>query len=293
MTTSSEAASPMSDAPGLLRVLDGLLQKVGRQVAPFPQLEAHPAFPVPARRRLRHRLLESRGWTIARSYPADLEDDVIEIIRQVTPFTLTTPERLAAMVAAVDHMIANDLPGAVVEAGVWRGGSMMAAALRLLQHGAADRDLYLLDTYAGMTRPSDLDAPIGGSAAEAQAIWAATRQGEGSAWGCATLEEVRRNMLSTGYPPNLMHLVKGPVEDTVPREVPCDRIALLRLDTDWYESTAHELRHLYPRLCPGGILIVDDYGHWSGARRAVDEYFAGSPTFINRVDYTARILVKR
>ena len=81
------------------------------------------------------------------------------------------------------------------------------------------------------------------------------------------------------------------MEDTLPAAAP-DTIALLRLDTDWYESTAHELRHLYPRLSRGGILLVDDYGHWSGARKAVDEYFGADRPFLHRVDYTARLAVK-
>ena len=77
----------------------------------------------------------------------------------------------------------------------------------------------------------------------------------------------------TGYPPERIHFVRGPVEETLPAGAP-DEIALLRLDTDWYESTRHELEHLYPRLAAGGVLLVDDYGHWEGARKAVDEYFA-------------------
>jgi hypothetical protein len=87
--------------------------------------------------------------------------------------------------------------------------------------------------------------------------------------------------------------VIGRVEETLPQAAP-DEIAILRLDTDWYESTRHELEHLYPRLSVGGILIIDDYGHWQGARKAVDEYFAGrSPAvFLNRVDYTCRLVVK-
>ena len=79
----------------------------------------------------------------------------------------------------------------------------------------------------------------------------------------------------------------------MPAEAP-EEIALLRLDTDWYSSTKHELEHLYPRLAPGGVLILDDYGHWQGARRAVDEYFADNriTLLLNRVDGTARIAVK-
>ena len=82
-------------------------------------------------------------------------------------------------------------------------------------------------------------------------------------------------MASTGYPPDRVRYVKGPVERTIPDRLPGGPIALLRLDTDWYESTRHELLHLFPLLSPGGVLIIDDYGHWSGARKAVDEYLGG------------------
>jgi hypothetical protein len=87
--------------------------------------------------------------------------------------------------------------------------------------------------------------------------------------------------------------VKGKVEDTIPRAAP-KQIALLRLDTDWYESTYHELKHLYPRLVPGGVLILDDYGHWEGARRAVDQYFEEERIrlFLHRIDYAGRLAIK-
>jgi len=99
--------------------------------------------------------------------------------------------------------------------------------------------------------------------------------------------------LSIGYPEQQIHFVEGLVEETLPAEAP-EEIALLRLDTDWYSSTKHELEQLYPRLAPGGVLILDDYGHWQGARRAVDEYFAENQItlLLNRVDSTARIGVK-
>jgi hypothetical protein len=100
-------------------------------------------------------------------------------------------------------------------------------------------------------------------------------------------------MASTGIDAGRLHFVKGPVEETIPASVP-ERIALLRLDTDWYESTRHELIHLFPRLAAGGVLIVDDYGHWRGCRRATDEYFeqTGVHILLHRVDYTGVIGVK-
>ena len=112
-------------------------------------------------------------------------------------------------------------------------------------------------------------------------------------WSFSPIEETRRNVLSTGYSPDRVHFVKGPVEQTIPANAP-ETIALLRLDTDFYESTRHELIHLFPRLVPGGVLIIDDYGHWEGARQAVDEYFKENKIrmLLNRVDYTGRIGVK-
>ena len=90
-----------------------------------------------------------------------------------------------------------------------------------------------------------------------------------------------------------VHLIKGMVEQTIPHDAP-DQIALLRLDTDWYESTAHELKHLYPRLANRGIMIIDDYGHWQGARMAVDEFIQAQDfkPFLHRIDYTGRLIVK-
>ena len=109
----------------------------------------------------------------------------------------------------------------------------------------------------------------------------------------ASQAEAEAAVFSTGYDPADVHFVRGRVEDTIPAYAP-ETIALLRLDTDWYESTRHELIHLFPRLAHGGVLVVDDYGHWQGARQALDEYLAEHQVrlFLNRIDYTGRIGVK-
>jgi O-methyltransferase len=118
---------------------------------------------------------------------------------------------------------------------------------------------------------------------------------ENSGYKCADapLEQVKEVLLATGYPKNKIHFVPGKVEDTVPGSAP-DAISLLRLDTDWYESTKHELVHLFPRLARAGVIIIDDYGHWRGSRQACDEYFAENrvPLLLNRIDYTGRIALK-
>jgi O-methyltransferase len=122
-----------------------------------------------------------------------------------------------------------------------------------------------------MSPPTDHDVSLDGQVAAEK--FSATRLGaDASDWCRASIEEVERNVLETGFPPSRLHLIKGKVEDTLPGQAPRGDIAILRLDTDWYASTKHELIHLYPRLISRGVLIIDDYGHWAGARRAVDEY---------------------
>jgi hypothetical protein len=141
----------------------------------------------------------------------------------------------------------------------------------------------MYDTFSGMSEPSQEDKDSHGNHASAH------MRELGDQWCNSPLEEVRRNM-ATSYPIEQVLFVEGKVEDTIPHTLP-DRIALLRLDTDWYESTAHELKHLWPLLQPGGVLIVDDYGDWLGARKAVDEFFQGS-MFLARLDQTGRVAIK-
>jgi hypothetical protein len=204
---------------------------------------------------------------------------------------MTSPERLNALVHAVEYVLRAEVPGAIVECGVWRGGSMMAIAHTLLRLGRTERMLFLFDTFSGMPPPSDVDRDHHGNAATA--LMAAQDPATSFVWAIASLDEVRRNLESVPYPADRIRYVAGRVEATVPDHAP-DRIALLRLDTDWYESTRHELVHLFPRLSPGGVLLIDDYGHWDGCRKAVDEYIEAHrlPILLCRIDYTGRIAVK-
>ncbi|GAB4040383.1 MAG: hypothetical protein Fur0014_10840 [Rubrivivax sp.] len=219
---------------------------------------------------------------------ADLSPADRAIVQRVAPFTMTGLDRRAALINAIDHVVRAGIPGAIVECGVWRGGSMMTAALALKDRGQTDRELWLYDTFEGMSEPTEADRSHDGVSAQLQLE--RTARGTG-VWCEASLEDVMTNLRSTGYPWERIRFQRGKVEDTIPAALP-GPIALLRLDTDWYESTRHELQHLYPLLQPGGVLIIDDYGHWQGARRAVDEYFAGRPVYLHRVDYTARLMVK-
>jgi O-methyltransferase len=236
--------------------------------------------------------LNARGFAIIR-YSAGYSAQELDTFAKVREFTATSTERLSGLVSGVQYITQNKIPGCFVECGVWRGGSMMAAALTLIQCGDTSRDLYLFDTYEGMSAPTDADVMFDGQKAEDVLKEKPPEEGFGNYWCVAGIEDVKKNLYSTGYPKEKLHFIKGKVEETVPKQAPMD-IALLRLDTDWYESTAHELQHLYPRLAKNGILIIDDYGHWLGSRKAVDEYFAKQPfrPMFNRLDYTGRLAVK-
>lgn len=210
---------------------------------------------------------------------------------------MTSPERLIANTDAVDYVVRRGVPGAIVECGVWRGGSMLAMVLALQRLGVDDRDLWLYDTFEGMTEPGEHDvSPYMGSTREEWDKAVATGKRAWHDWFGPErfgLDQVRALLAETGYPTERVHFVVGSVMDTIPAEAP-ESIAVLRLDTDWYESTKHEMDHLYPRVAPGGVLIVDDYGHWEGAAKAVDEALTerDDTLLLHRTDYSGRIGVR-
>ena len=225
----------------------------------------------------------------------DVDPDFFPFFEKCRSYTMTSWQRLYSLHMAVKHVVDAGIEGDLVECGVWRGGSMMMAALTLAYLGQTSRKLYLFDTFEGLPKPDkDKDIDIwGNNAVEA---WEPHRKSdESSDWAYASLDEVKSNIASTGYPMDNVVFVKGMVEDTLEAAAPA-KISLLRLDTDWYSSTKHEMEVLYPRLSKGGALILDDYGHFKGARQAVDEFFErGAPAqkpLIVRVDYAGRIAVK-
>ena len=233
------------------------------------------------------------GYIVGTPIPAHFDDDLATTIRAVRRKTLTSAARIAALCDSVEYVVRNGIEGDVVECGVWKGGSMMAAALTLMRLGESDRDLHLFDTFRGMPEPSpeDVRSPYDGYSPHKR--WRRHFRSERE-WAGVPAADVRRSLEGTGYPSERIRCIEGMVEKTIPDQAP-EKIAVLRLDTDWYASTKHELEHLYPRLSQGGVLIVDDYGHYDGARKAVDEYFAESAetALLNRIDYTGRIAVKQ
>jgi O-methyltransferase len=219
----------------------------------------------------------------------DIKDDkdFIELYDKIKQYTMVDIERCYALYNAVKYIIKNNIPGDFAECGVWRGGSCMLIAYMLMEARITDRTIWMYDTFAGMTKPGENDGE------EEKLQWERNKISDTeNTWCLADEKDAEANIRSTAYPFEKIKIVKGKVENTMPQLAP-SQIALLRLDTDWYASTRHELIHLFPLIEKKGILIIDDYGAWQGARKAADEYFAGSDyTFLHRIDWTGRMLIK-
>lgn len=240
---------------------------------------------------LTREMLAAEGYLLQRRADIDADSQFMAIHKKVAPFTMTSLERQYALFKATQHIVRNHIPGDIVECGVWKGGSIMLVLETLIGLREMNRKIYLYDTFSGMSEPTDRD--IRYNAVDAHRVWGSRRAGDINKWCYAPLDEVKANIAPIGYPKNKVVFAVGKIEETVPAAI-SRNISLLRLDTDWYESTAHELKYLFPRLVRGGILIVDDYGCWRGAHDAVDEYIKdnGLSIFLNRVDYTCRLAVK-
>jgi O-methyltransferase len=228
-----------------------------------------------------------------KEFPPDFEKLHISIIEKVKKETMTSNERIFSLIEAVKYIIKGGIEGDIVECGVWRGGSVMAILNVLKELKSDDKNIYLYDTFDGMSEPTADDVSFDGRSAK-ELLDESEKDEQNVIWAYSGKDIVKKNVFATGYDREKIHFVQGKVEDTIPTTIP-DKISLLRLDTDWYESTKHELEHLFPRLSKGGILILDDYGHWQGARKAADEYFYNNKVniFLSRVDYTGRIAVRQ
>ena len=229
-------------------------------------------------------------------WPVELDDYEKSIIDEVVGnnLTMTGRRRMVALAMAVRYLVKNRIPGDFVECGVWRGGASIVAQKLFTYHGDLDRRFFMYDTFAGMTEPADVDRE---ASTDTLAIDLKPKpDSSGVGWCECSIEDVKKNIVDQGADLSSFVFVKGDICETLLETVP-ERCALLRLDTDWYESTKLEMEILYPKLVLGGVLHVDDYGHWQGARKAVDEYFSKPerseiPLF-SVVDESCRSAVKR
>ena len=204
---------------------------------------------------------------------------------------------IAQLSRATRYVVDAGIEGDLLECGVYKGGSIVCM-IRTLQHlGVSDRRFWLYDTFEGMPKPDTIDVHYAQTADEDGGLksWERNKFDDerGSDWCYCPIEDVQKTVFRTQYPRDNIKFVKGLVEKTIPGEIP-ERIALMRLDTDFYSSTKHELVHLYPRLAKGGVLIIDDYGAYQGSRIATDEYFRehNIKLLLSRIDENVRMYVK-
>lgn len=223
---------------------------------------------------------------------ADL--DVLEFVTS-RRLTMGSRERLVATINACKHAAQAGIEGDFVECGVWRGGNSIAAKLTFENYGSGKK-VWLFDTFTGMTPPTEHDTTRF-SDKPADERFRAAQAGEHNEWCFASLEDVQANFKAAGVDLDGVRFIAGDVMKTLadPANLP-DALCVLRLDTDFYDSTKAELETLYPRLSVGGSLLIDDFGHWDGARRAVEEYFETLPSsarpLLHYTDYSGRMAVK-
>lgn len=239
-------------------------------------------------------MAERYGYEIVPSVriKRNIEEDFKKIYNLTKDYTTTSRERRYILYKAVEYIVKAKIPGDLVECGVWKGGSSMIMAYTLLKTEDKKRKIWLYDTYTGMSKPTEDDKRLEGTS-YAMENWKKNQKENYNLWAFSPIEEVKKNMSSTGYPEKNLVFVKGKIEDTIPEKMP-SKIALLRLDTDWYESTYHSIKYLFPLLSPGGVLILDDYGAWAGAKKAIDKYLKEKNIniLLSCIDNDSRIGIK-
>jgi hypothetical protein len=243
-----------------------------------------------------YRKIIKKQSTVSWGYPIEASEWDKETIQLSLRFSMTSPQRIWALIQSVKYVVQNNLDGDFVECGVWRGGSVLAIARTLENLGISNKRIYLFDTFEGMTKPTTKDKRSSDKLSAVDLLNREprnTEHGRKSVWAIATEEDVKNTLSLSNFPKSNFIFVKGDVLDTLD-QTSVNKISLLRLDTDWYESTLHELKSLYPKVVANGILIIDDYGYWEGCRIAVHE-FVESLSFkplIHYIDSSGRLLIK-
>lgn len=232
---------------------------------------------------------------VQKNYP-ELQNDEEQFCAQVynSSLTLTSLESLKLLAICCKYIQSAEIKGDFVETGVWRGGSALVAKFML----GKSMFLYLYDTYDGMTEPSEFDYRVGEKSNESTLQkWHSLKTATGNKWVAASLKEVENNFSRFKLLDEKVKLVKGDIRIVLESEQNLPQaISILRIDTDFYDSTLISLEKLWPRLTIGGILILDDYAHWDGARRAVDEFFTKNrfttPLLLPIAGGGGRVLIK-
>ena len=210
-------------------------------------------------------------------------------------YSMTGEKRMSYLTKSIKYIFENKIDGDFVECGVWQGGNLILMQ-RLIDHYGEKKSIYGYDTFDGMTLPSEFDLDINNN--KASNLLSNEKKVENleneNVWCYSGVKTVKQNF-TKHTKNNYLKLIKGDVTNTLKNNENLPKnISLLRLDTDFYESTKIEMEILFPLVVKNGLIIVDDYGHWKGQKKAVDEYLnkINFKPFMFEVDYSCRIFIK-
>jgi O-methyltransferase len=204
--------------------------------------------------------LEKRGLAVARKF--DMREREIGKDWPGSAETMVGLRRLENLQRCIEQIVADEIPGDLIETGVWRGGSSIFMRAALLAYGDDQRRVWLADSFRGLPEPDPSRYP----ADEGDRFHTFSELAVSAA-------EVRRNFERYGLLDERVCFLEGWFRDTLPA-APIERLSLLRLDGDMYESTIDPLRYLYHKVSPGGYVIVDDYEVVEACKKAVDDFRA-------------------
>lgn len=224
------------------------------------------------------RRMRDISWRLSETRDAFFGGEFARLYNVVRPYTMSSNARLRALHYAVRHVVKNNIAGDVVECGTASGGSAALMGLALKQTGSG-RTLWVFDTFEGLPPPTHDDPDF-----DVAKNFTGTCRGE-----LSDVENLFRQLSIL----ERARLVKGLFQETLPT---CDvgNIAVLHLDGDWYDSVKTCLDNLYDKVSPGGVIQIDDYGHWAGARKAVDQFLLRRriAADLRYIDYTGRQFIK-
>ena len=223
----------------------------------------------------------------------ELKNDDAKLISVVSKYSMTPKIRIYNLLQALRHIKQKNIDGDFVECGVWKGGNIILFK-KFLENELknSNKKIFAYDTYEGMNQPSEEDYNLT-SKVSAKILLKKEKNKDSNIWGISKIEDVKKNISENVKNLDNINFIKGEVEQTLNSEknLPL-KISILRLDTDWYLSTKKELEVLYDRVSSGGIIIIDDYGHWNGSKKAVDEFFSNKYVWMHYVDYACRLIIK-
>lgn len=218
-------------------------------------------------------------------FEAVVEPRFLDFYAQIRDRTMLSIERLYDLYSSVQYVDAAGIPGAIVEIGTWKGGAL---GMALLTHAGSQRSVVGFDTFEGHARPADGELDVRGD--DMQVRWDRAAAA-GDTWAGADFDECQQFLTGLAENAAQVELVKGDVKVTGLDWEP-KPISILRIDCDWYLESLAALEIFWPHLAMGGVVILDDFGHHLGQRRAVEEFFHDRPMKLTHVDYSCLSGVK-